>query len=64
MDVEMEYSYEQFSNFLDLVECISVVLCILWWIKPQTQVEYVTFQFINHLYVLHKTNKLLERFSW
>jgi hypothetical protein len=42
-------SYDHFKHLLDLVECTNVALCMVWWIKPQTQMEYDAFDFIRHL---------------
>ncbi len=54
-------SYDHFKCLLDLVECSNVALCMVWWTKPQTQVEYDAFDFIHHLYMLHKIEKIIRK---
>jgi hypothetical protein len=63
VDADLQYSYDQVKNFLDLVQGTNVVIPIMWWIKPQTQVEYVVFQFIQQLYMFHKIDKSIRKVS-
>jgi hypothetical protein len=42
---------------VDLVEFISNVLPIFWYLKPTTQMDYVAFCFKEEFYMLHKINK-------
>jgi hypothetical protein len=59
----LEHSYDHFKNFLDLLQSTNVTIPIMWWTKPQTQVEYVIFQFIQLLYMLHKIDKSIINVS-
>jgi len=63
VDANLPYSYDHFKNFLDLVQNTSVTIPIIWWTKPQTQVEYVAFQFIQWFYMLHKIDKFIRKVS-
>jgi hypothetical protein len=53
-------SYDHFKRLSDLVDCINVALCMVWWNKPQTQVEYDAFDFIRHLCMLHKIENFIR----
>ncbi len=63
VDVDLQNPFDYFKNFLDLVQGTSVVIPIMWWIESQTQVEYATFQFIQQLYMFHKTDKSTREVS-
>jgi len=39
-------------------------LCIQWWIKPQSELEFVVFFFIQHLYMLEKIIKATRWCQW
>ncbi len=38
-------------------------LCVEWWTNLQSHVEFVGFFFIQHLYMLRKTNKTAKEVS-
>jgi len=57
VDHEQHFSHDRFQSFVDLVEFISNVLPIFWYLKPTTQMDYVAFCFKEEFYMLHKINK-------
>jgi hypothetical protein len=38
------------------MEHVCDALHMVWWLELKNEVQYVTFNFHTHLYVLHKTN--------
>ncbi len=57
VDLEKQYSQDQFHAFVDLVTLKNNALWVEWWIDLESHVEFVGFFFIQHLYMLRKINK-------
>jgi hypothetical protein len=49
------YDQSQFQTFKNLANNVCDILHMVWYLEPQTQIEYATFWFNYHLFMLHKT---------
>ncbi len=63
VNLEKQYSRNQFQAFMDLVTFKNDALCVEWWINPKSHVEFFGFSFIQCLYMLQKTNKTTKEVS-
>jgi hypothetical protein len=52
VDLEKQYSQDQFQAFMDLMTFKNDALCIEWWNDLKSHVEFVGFFFIQQLYML------------
>jgi hypothetical protein len=59
VDLEHHFSHDQFQYFVDLVEFKFDTLLVVWYAKPTTQMNYVTFCFKEQFYMLHKIDKCI-----
>ncbi len=50
--LEKQYSRNEFQAFVDLVTFKSDALCVEWWTNLELHVEFVSFFFIQCLYML------------
>jgi len=48
------YDHPQFWIFHDLAGHVCDALHMVWWLKLESEVQYVAFNFHTHLYMLHK----------
>jgi hypothetical protein len=48
---------------MNFVKLKSDALCVEWWINQESHVEFVSFFFIQHLYMLWKTDKTTKEVS-
>jgi hypothetical protein len=55
-DIEKNYSPHHFFLLVELIEHISDVVCLTWWIKHAYKVDYVAFFVGGKFYMLHVIN--------
>jgi hypothetical protein len=60
IDPLKRYEQPQFQTFNKLVHHICDALHMVWWMGLENQVEYYTFKFHTHLYMLHKENSTMN----
>jgi hypothetical protein len=60
IDPLKRYGQPQFQTFNNLVHHIYDALHMVWWMELVNQVEYATFKFHIHLYMLHKKNSTMS----
>jgi hypothetical protein len=63
VNLDKPYFQDQFQAFVDLVTFKNDALYIEWWIDLKSHVEFAGFFFIQHLYMLRKTNKTTKEVS-
>jgi hypothetical protein len=49
------YDQSQFQTFKNMANNMCNILHMVWYLEPQTQIEYTSFRFNHHLFMLHNT---------